>query len=145
MASACSKFMHPPLFLSLPLSSFHCLYNNLPLTVYLGLSLPLSLIIPHAPRLSLTFNAYQGFISVRVLLQAEGFRWLSHCLAPAPLWWWRQSGQLWGMSYDKPTLLAFPWASPSIRTDNIWTPTKRHPPLPALSILPISFACSLLK
>lgn len=77
MASAYSKFMKPPLSLPLTVSVI------IPLS-YLGLSLPLSLIIPHAPISRSLFNAYQGFISVQVLLQTRGFRWVSQCLALCP-------------------------------------------------------------
>lgn len=51
---------------------------------YLTLSLPLSN-NSLCPCFTLTFYAYQGFISVHVLLQAQGFRWIRRCLAPAPL------------------------------------------------------------
>lgn len=119
LANSCSPTF--PFSLSLPLTVSIIISLS-----HLGLLLPLSLITPNAPVSSSLFNAYQGFISVQVLLQAQGFRWVSRCLATAPLSWQRQSGQLWEMSYDKPTLLASPRAAPSIQPDSIWSPTRRQ-------------------
>lgn len=138
VASSCSPTFpfSPSLFLSLSIIIS---------LSYLGLSLPLSLIIPHS---HVSLPHFLMLIRVLFLCECCRPKDFAESAAARLLRPCDDSDNL--ASYEErwrqnPTQLASPWAAPSVQPDNIRSPTGRQPSLPVLSVLPISFACSLLK